>query len=96
MHTTDEPEFFWDPRKASANIRKHGVRFADAADSLMDPACLVMEDAAAEGEQRLLALGMDAGARLLVTEFTQRGNVTRILSSRLASPAERLRYRGIP
>jgi uncharacterized DUF497 family protein len=33
-------EFEWDPRKAADNIRKHGIRFADAATVFEDDAAL--------------------------------------------------------
>lgn len=56
--------FEWDPRKAAANVRKHGIQFADAV--------LVLEDERAvslrndfDGEQRWVTVGMDALARIL-------------------------------
>ena len=47
-------------RKAAANVRKHGVDFADAATVLHDEqAITIREDA--EGEERYVTVGMDAG-----------------------------------
>ena len=40
----------WDPAKAKANLKKHGVRFSDAESVLFDPLSLSMEDASSEGE----------------------------------------------
>lgn len=36
MHTLDEWNPEWDPRKAAANLLKHGVRFSEAATVLFD------------------------------------------------------------
>ena len=35
----------WDPRKASANERKHGVTFEEATTVFADPLALIVEDA---------------------------------------------------
>ena len=37
-------DYEWDPRKASANLRKHGVDFADAVIALEDENALTIED----------------------------------------------------
>jgi len=34
----------WDPAKAAANLKKHGVNFADAALVLEDPRGLTVDD----------------------------------------------------
>jgi uncharacterized DUF497 family protein len=85
-------EYEWDPAKAAANLKKHGVRFADAALSLEDPLGLTMPDPDASGEARFVCLGADPSGRLLVTIFTPRGRVTRLISSRKASRAQRRIY----
>jgi uncharacterized DUF497 family protein len=60
----------WDPAKAKANFRKHGVRFSDAESVLFDPLGLSMEDAEAEGEQRFISIGRDSVGRVLVVVYT--------------------------
>jgi uncharacterized DUF497 family protein len=82
----------WDPAKARANLRKHGVDFADAVIALEDDLALTIADPDAEGEERFVSLGMDAGGRLLVTVFTLRGKRVRLISSRPATRAERRAY----
>ena len=82
----------WDSAKAVANLRRHGVDFADAALSLEDPSALTVADPDATGEERFICLGSDPAARILVTVFAHRGKNIRIISSRRASPAERRRY----
>jgi uncharacterized DUF497 family protein len=37
-------DYVWDPRKASDNLRKHGVDFADAVLALEDENALTIED----------------------------------------------------
>jgi uncharacterized DUF497 family protein len=41
----------WDPKKAAANLRKHGIDFADAATVLHDELTITVVDADA-GEDR--------------------------------------------
>jgi uncharacterized protein len=89
-----ELEFEWDQSKEQENLRKHGVLFSDAAMALSDPGCRTVSDPDASGEQRLISVGADLGGRVLVTVFTPRGSMIRIISSRKASPAERRWYEG--
>ena len=85
-------DYEWDPAKAAANVKKHGVRFADAALSLEDPLGLSIADPEASVEPRLIFLGADPAGRILVTVYTLRGRSTRIISSRKAARAERRAY----
>ncbi|MCP4204066.1 MAG: BrnT family toxin, partial [bacterium] len=55
----------WDPSKAAANLRKHGIHFADAELVLFDPAAIPLDDPSATGEQRPGSPGTDAAARAL-------------------------------
>ena len=57
--------FEWDPGKAEANRRKHGVDFADAATALSDEHALTRADDE-PNEERFLTLGMDALGRILL------------------------------
>lgn len=56
----------FDNRKATSNLRKHGVSFEEAVTALLDANALVSEDGDAEGEQRLVLLGLSSQGRLLV------------------------------
>lgn len=91
MHTTFV-EYEWDPAKAAANLKKHGVRFADAVLALEDPAALTLPDPDSVDESRFVCLGMDPAGRILVTVFAYRGKKIRIISSRKSSRAERRNY----
>jgi uncharacterized DUF497 family protein len=92
MHNNPVGEFEFDPAKAKANLRKHGVAFSDAEQALRDPNALTIEDADVEGEQRFITLGMDALGRILVVIHTPRGERVRIISARKASRGESENY----
>jgi hypothetical protein len=84
--------FEFDPDKAAENLAKHGISFAHAEQALRDPHALTIEDPDAEGEQRLVSLGMDALGRVLVVVYTQREERTRLISARKASRSEAAEY----
>jgi uncharacterized DUF497 family protein len=50
-------QYEWDPGKAAANLKKHGVSFADAVTVFEDEFALTREDADADDEQRFVTLG---------------------------------------
>jgi len=84
-------QYEWDPDKATANLRKHKVDFADAVGVFDDPGALSMADPALH-EERFVALGMDLLGRVLVVVYTHRGERIRIISARGATPSERRVY----
>ncbi|HKU14346.1 MAG TPA: BrnT family toxin [Steroidobacteraceae bacterium] len=68
---------------------KHGVRFEEAATSLLDPMALAQEDESSEGEARWVLIGMSANARLLTVVYTLRDeNRIRLISARKATRME--------
>ena len=86
--------FEWDPRKAAANEKKHGVAFKEAAAVFGDPLAWFQPDAEHSlAEDRLLLLGRSPEDRLLAILFTDRGDeLVRIISARCATPRERRKY----
>jgi uncharacterized DUF497 family protein len=84
-------EIEWDPKKATANIRKHGVSFADAATVLSDDLAITIEDPR-HTEQRFVTIGSDAVGRILVVVYTYRSDKIQLISARDATPTERKRY----
>ena len=84
-------EFEWDPRKAAANLRKHGIEFADAATVFYDELALTVPDDRAN-EDRFVTMGMDALGRILVVVYTWRGDCGRLISARPATRSERRQY----
>ncbi len=87
-------ELEWDPRKAIANRRKHGVDFADAGTVLHDEQAITIRDESSDAEDRFVTLGMDALGRVLVVVYTWRGDRPRLISARKATPRERRHYEG--
>ena len=86
-------QFTWDPAKAVANVRKHGVAFEDAATVFRNSLAQVLPDPThSEQEQRSLIVGHSAGGRLLLVVFTETEERIRIISARDASARERREY----
>ena len=85
--------FAWDPAKAKANLRDHGVSFAEAVTVLEDEFALTREDPNAHGEQRFATLGLSSFGNLLVVVYTYRETDTvRLISAWKANTRQRLRY----
>jgi uncharacterized DUF497 family protein len=89
-------DFIWDPWKASENLRKHGVDFADAVLALEDENALTIEDREHD-EQRFKTLGMGPYAKVLFVVHAERGeDCIRIISARKADRHEvRQYYQGL-
>jgi uncharacterized protein len=84
-------EFEWDPSKAASNLRKHGVRFAEAATVLEDDTALMMVDDTGD-EERYVALGLSSLGRVLVVIYAIHGDQIRLISARQATRKERAEY----
>jgi hypothetical protein len=87
------PKFEWDDEKARANVEKHEVGFAEGATVFNDEFVATLSDPDHSiDEERLIAIGMSVKGRLLVVSFTERRSKTRLISCRVATPAERKAY----
>ena len=84
-------EFEWDPDKRQANVRKHGVDFAEAMTVFGDRLEKTIRDPDhSTGEERFMSLGESETGRLLVVSCTERsGDRIRIIGARPAIPRER-------
>lgn len=82
----------WDQAKAAANMRKHGINFADAAIALEDDRGLTIEDPFSHSEERFVTLCRDPFGEVLVVVFTWRGEEIRLISARKATGRERRLY----
>jgi uncharacterized DUF497 family protein len=88
--------FEWDARKASANLRKHGVSFEEARTAFLDEHALLIDDPDhSDQEERFVLLGYSRVMRLLVVCHCYRsgGATVRILSARKATRTEAKFYR---
>jgi uncharacterized DUF497 family protein len=85
--------FEWDPKKAQRNIKAHGISFDEASTAFRDPLSRTIYDPLhSEEEERFVLIGQSLRGRLLVVVHTERDDRIRIISARLATNKERLRY----
>jgi uncharacterized DUF497 family protein len=88
-------KFEWNPDKAAANLKKHGISFAEAETVFYDEfAVQFFDESHSEQEDRFIMLGMSSRANLLIVCHCEResGNVIRIVSARKAVPSEARHY----
>jgi uncharacterized protein len=81
-----------DPVKAAANLKKHGVSFADAEGVLFDPLAVTIEDLDAVGERRFVTVGLGSAGVVLVVVYTERDGEYRLIFTRHATRKERKTY----
>jgi uncharacterized DUF497 family protein len=83
----------WDPKKAAANLEKHGVSFEEAASIFADPlATTVADPDHSVDEDRFLTTGLSNQKRIVVIWHTDREDGVRIIGARPATPQERRTY----
>ena len=86
-------QFEWNPLKATANLKKHGVSFEEAKTVFDNTLAVIFDDEAHSiGEQREIIIGHSRQNRLLLVAFTERFGNVRIISVRLATRQEREDY----
>lgn len=86
--------FQYDPAKAAANLKAHGVSFADAEGVFFDPLAVTIEDRDAPGERRFVTVGLGSGGEVLVVVYTERESEYRLISARRPTRKERKVYEG--
>jgi uncharacterized protein len=85
--------FTWDLAKAAINLRKHRVSFPEAVTAFADPRSISVPDPDhSVGEERWLLIGQSERRRLIVVVHTERGDLIRLISARLATRSERKTY----
>ncbi len=90
--------FRWDAAKARANLRKHGVSFAEARTLFGDVLLYTVPDEwHSDVEDRYVSIGLSNRGRVLIavhTEEMQPGNtvIIRIISCRKATRLEQRTY----
>jgi uncharacterized DUF497 family protein len=81
----------WNRDKAAANLRKHGIDFADAVSVFSDDLAITIPDERFD-EERFVTIGVDAFGRVLVVVYTMRDDEIRIISARKATRQEQQQY----
>jgi uncharacterized DUF497 family protein len=85
--------FEWDPRKAAANFKKHGVAFEDASSVFFDPLAMTYPDPDDSlDEHREVTLGYTMKKNMVFVSHCERGERIRIISARPATRTERRQY----
>ena len=87
--------FEWSSRKASENMRKHGVSFEEAKSAFLDEhARLIPDPEHSDDEDRFILLGLSIQLRLLLVChcYKENENVIRIISARKAVRSEQRQY----
>jgi uncharacterized DUF497 family protein len=87
-------DFAWDPEKAVANEKKHGISFSEALTVFGDPLELTISDPDHSLEEyRFISIGRSTSGNLLVVSYTERyQNQIRIISARKVTAHERQHY----
>ena len=86
-------EFEWDDEKERINMKKHGIRFTTAEHIFDDPLRIERrDDDRSDDEKYWQTIGR--ADQVLFVVYTERGDVTRIISARMAEPFERRIYYG--
>ena len=93
--------FEWDPLKAEANVRKHGVTFEEASHVFTDPLATSIydEEHSSSEDERWVTIGLSRQALLVVVHtFVEHMRIVtvRIISARLARKSERRQYEDAP
>ena len=84
-------KFEWDEEKYAVNLRKHNVKFENAAEVFFDELSQ-FGDASVEEETREFIIGFTFEFDLLFTVFVERGERFRIISARPATAEEEKYY----
>lgn len=92
IHRLNDIEFVWDPKKAAANLRKHGVAFETACEAFFDPFVSFVGTDVVGGERREVVIGMTVDWRLLRVVYIFGKSTIRIISARPVSSQERNTY----
>jgi uncharacterized DUF497 family protein len=79
--------FTWNEAKRKANLKKHGLDFADAERLFAGPMVLFEDDRADYGEQRLIGVGL-LDALVVVVVHVEAPDRIRIISMRKADSDE--------
>ena len=92
--------FEWDPAKAAANRRKHGIAFDLAATVFQDPGAMsIPDDDHSEHEERWATMGRARDGQVLIVIHTERDSgpdetTLRLISARRSTRSERRQYEG--
>lgn len=86
-------KFDWDKNKAQKNFEKHKIHFEEAKSVFYDFLSFTLPDPFHSiNEERYVTIGMSSFNRLLVVVHSDKDDLIRIISSRLATKHEGRKY----
>ena len=85
-------QFEWDEAKNEANVRKHGIDFADVSVVFLRPILTKLDDRTDYGEDRWITIGLLNSIIAVIVWTERQQDVIRIISARRANKYERKRY----
>lgn len=83
--------FEWDENKRQANLKKHGIDFADIWRVFENETYTKIDDRFVYSEIRYLTLGLQSG-EVIAVSHTETDEVVRIISARKAEKYEQEEY----
>ncbi len=88
-----ETAFLWHLEKARSNLRKHGITFEEAALVFRDTLSVTISDPIHSTEEdRFVTIGRSGRNKILVVVHSEGGHTIRIISARVATRRERVKY----
>ena len=85
--------FEWDENKAARNLSKHSISFEEARTVFDDPLYVDFYDPDhSDDEERYLIIGQSSQGRLLIVSYTEKGDLIRLIGTRVVTRAEREAY----
>lgn len=87
--------FDWNPKKAKANLKDHGISFEEAQSTFYDEWAILYDDPDhSEDEDRFLLIGLSVRLRVLIVShcYREKESVIRFISARRAHSEEENEY----
>lgn len=86
-------KFEWDDKKATTNLKKHGISFEEASTVFGDWLSITIEDPLhSEHEERFILIGKSELLNTLVVVHVEKSEAIRIISARSATKNEQKLY----
>ena len=83
-------EFEWDENKRNANLKKHGIDFADAVRMFNGPVVEWLDEREDYGEDRFLALAELDGQVILCVAYAVRGENGEVILDDIGSKGDQI------
>jgi uncharacterized DUF497 family protein len=87
--------FEWDDKKATSNLKKHGISFEESSTAFGDDLSITIGDPLhSHNENRLVLIGKSTNCKTLVVIHIEKTDSIRIISARKATKKEQKFYEG--